>query len=170
MPELSIFINKNQIAVMVRAITGNPEGSIRIREIKRYSEKIYDAILKLLPQLNPDKALPTRELINGIIRSKNTRLFVAEAKNGNITGSFTLVTYDIPTGRKFRIEDVIVDETERGKGIGKAMMLFAIDIAGSEGAGEIDLTSRPERIEANILYRNLGFVKRETNTYRYKLG
>ncbi len=97
-------------------------------------------------------------------------MFVAEIKGGKSAGLFTLVTYDIPTGKKYWIEDVVVDESERGKGIGKAMMLFAIDFARSAGAREIDLTSRPERIEANLLYTKLGFVRRETNAYRYKLG
>jgi len=170
MPELCTFIDINKITVMDKAITGNPEGSIRIREIKRFSENIYEAILRLLPQLNPDKPLPAREHIKGIIRAKNTRLFVAEIKGGKIAGLFTLVTYDIPTGKKFWIEDVVVDESERGKGIGKALILFAIDFARSAGAREIDLTSRPERIEANLLYTKLGFVRRETNAYRYKLG
>lgn len=155
---------------MAKAISGKPEGSIRIREIKRFSEKIYDAIIKLLPQLNPDKPLPSREHIKGILVSKNTRLFVAEIKGGKAAGLFTLVTYDIPTGKKYWIEDVVVDESERRKGIGKAMMLFAIDFARSAGAREIDLTSRPERIEANLLYTKLGFVRRETNAYRYKPG
>jgi ribosomal protein S18 acetylase RimI-like enzyme len=34
---------------------------------------------------------------------------------------------------------------------------------------DIDLTSRPERIAANILYQKLGFIRRETNAYRYKM-
>jgi ribosomal protein S18 acetylase RimI-like enzyme len=31
----------------------------------------------------------------------------------------------------------------------------------------VDLTSRPERTAANRLYSRAGFVKRETNVYRY---
>jgi ribosomal protein S18 acetylase RimI-like enzyme len=154
---------------MAKAVSGKPEGPIKIREIKRFSEKIYDAILKLLPQLNPDKPLPDREHVKEIIRSKNTRLFISELKGGKIAGLFTLVTYDIPTGKKFWIEDVIVDKAERGKGIGEKMMIFAIEYARSAGAKEIDLTSRPERIAANLLYQKLGFVRRETNVYRYKM-
>lgn len=154
---------------MTKVIDDNPDGGIRIREIRRYSHRIYDAVIRLLPQLNPDKALPDSEHVKDIIRSKNTRLFVAELKGGKIAGLFTLVTYDIPTGKKFWIEDVIVDETERGKGIGEKMMIFAIEYARSAGASEIDLTSRPERIAANLLYQKLGFVRRETNAYRYKL-
>jgi ribosomal protein S18 acetylase RimI-like enzyme len=31
----------------------------------------------------------------------------------------------------------------------------------------VDLTSRPSRDAANQLYQRLGFVRRETNVYRY---
>ncbi|HOW10898.1 MAG TPA: GNAT family N-acetyltransferase [Bacteroidales bacterium] len=155
---------------MTKTTTDSPPAGLRIREIRRFGENIYKAVIRLVPQLNPDKAPPTREHIKGIIRSKNTRLFVAEVKEGNIAGLFTLVTYDIPTGKKFWIEDVVVDESERGKGIGKEMMLFAIGFAKSAGAVDIDLTSRPERIAANILYQKLGFIRRETNAYRYKIA
>jgi ribosomal protein S18 acetylase RimI-like enzyme len=154
---------------MTKATTDNPHSGIRMREIKRFGENIYAAVIRLIPQLNPDKAPPDRQYLKNIIGSKNTRLFAAELKSGKIVGLFTLVTYDIPTGKKFRIEDVIVDDSERGKGIGKEMMLFAIGFAKSSGASEIDLTSRPERIAANLLYQKLGFVRRETNAYRYKI-
>ena len=154
---------------MSKAIKENTEGSIRLREIKRFSEKIYNAVLLLLPQLNPGRSLPARENIKVIIRSKNTHLFVAELKGGKIAGLFTLVTYDIPTGKKFWIEDVVVDQSQRGKGIGEKMMLFALDYARKAGARDVDLTSRPERIAANKLYQKLGFKIRNTNAYRYNL-
>ena len=32
----------------------------------------------------------------------------------------------------------------------------------------MDLTSRPSRDAANRLYKQLGFVMRDTNVYRYK--
>jgi len=81
----------------------------------------------------------------------------------------TLTTYNIPTGTKFLIEDVVIDETQRGKGFGKELMLHAIRFAESIGAKTIDLTSRPYRIAANQLYQDLGFTRRDTNVYRYQV-
>jgi ribosomal protein S18 acetylase RimI-like enzyme len=81
----------------------------------------------------------------------------------------TIGTYKTPTGIKVWIEDVVVDGSHRGKGIGKELMLFAIDYSRSLGAKDIKLTSRPARIEANELYKKLGFKKYETNFYRYQL-
>jgi ribosomal protein S18 acetylase RimI-like enzyme len=102
-----------------------------------------------------------------ILKSKKTHLFIAELNKKQIAGMLTIGTYDIPTGTKVWIEDVVVDESQRGKGIGRALTLFAIDFAKSKGYKAIELTSRPSRIAANQLYRNMGFVLRETNVYRY---
>jgi len=79
----------------------------------------------------------------------------------------TIGTYDIPSGTKVWIEDVVVDESHRGEGIGRQLTLFAIDFAKSKGYKTLELTSRPSRIAANQLYRTLGFTLRETNVYRY---
>jgi len=48
-------------------------------------------------------------------------------------------------------------------------MLHAMNYARENGAKSVDLTSKPSRIAANKLYRDLGFELRETNVYRYKI-
>ena len=142
---------------------------LKIKKITRFSQKIYKAVLKLLPQLVPASELPSDEYFKGIIRSKHTHFFIAELGNKDIIGILTAAVYNIPTGTKFWIEDVVVDETHRGKGYGKELMLYAIGFARSAGAKSIELTSRPSRIAANQLYKNMGFELRETNVYRYRL-
>jgi ribosomal protein S18 acetylase RimI-like enzyme len=89
--------------------------------------------------------------------------------NKQIAGMLTIGTYKTPTGIKVWIEDVVVDELQRGKGVGKELMLFAISYSKSLGAKDVRLTSRPSRIEANELYSKLGFRKYETNFYKYVL-
>ncbi|NLA48815.1 MAG: GNAT family N-acetyltransferase [Bacteroidales bacterium] len=140
---------------------------MKITEIKKYDERVFRAVLDLLPQLDPALVLPSADFLRGIIEGRDTFFFIAEDGNGDIRGILTLVRYDIPTGTKFWIEDVVVDESQRGKGYGRGLMLHAIRYAGSLGARKIDLTSRPERMAANRLYQDLGFIKRETNFYRY---
>ena len=81
----------------------------------------------------------------------------------------TIAVYKTPSGIKVWIEDVAVDEAHRGKGIGKELMLAAIDYSKSLGSKDIRLTSRPSRIAANELYLKLGFKKYETNFYRYQI-
>ena len=80
----------------------------------------------------------------------------------------TLAMFLIPTGRRAWIEDVVVDENARGKGVGQLLNERALEIAKVAGARTVDLTSRPSREAANRLYQRLGFVERETNVYRYE--
>jgi ribosomal protein S18 acetylase RimI-like enzyme len=101
------------------------------------------------------------------LNSGSTRLFVAlDLTSGKeIVGTYTLVIFRIPTGKILRIEDVIVDEKNRGKGIGRFMMKHAINFAKKEVITKIELTSHPSRFEANKLYQSLGFAKIDTNVY-----
>ena len=87
-----------------------------------------------------------------------------------ILGALTLVIFRIPTGVRAWIEDVVVDNAARGRGVGEALNQFALDIARAKGAVTVDLTSRPAREAANRLYQRLGFVKRDTNVYRFVLS
>jgi len=78
----------------------------------------------------------------------------------------TLVVFRIPTGVRAWIEDVVVDEAARGRGVGEALNRVAIQRAHDAGARTVDLTSRPSREAANRLYSRLGFEQRDTNVYR----
>ncbi|RMH78395.1 MAG: GNAT family N-acetyltransferase, partial [Actinomyces sp.] len=111
---------------------------------------------------------PTRAEMEALVASDASVMFVARDTTG-ILGSLTLVLFRIPTGLRAWIEDVVVDEAARGKGVGAALNTAAIEHAREAGARTVDLTSRPHREAANRLYRRLGFVQRDTNVYRYQL-
>ena len=142
---------------------------MKIKKINRFSERVFEAVLKLLPQLAPDTDLPARQYVEDILTSENIHFFIAELDNKQIIGMLTIGTYDILTGKKVWIEDVVVDESQRGKGFGKEMVKFAIEYSKTLGAASVALTSRPSRVEANELYKKLGFVLHETNVYKYLL-
>ena len=61
----------------------------------------------------------------------------------------------------------MVDETARGRGVGEALSQEAVRRALALGARTVELTSRPSREAANRLYQRLGFVRRDSNLYRY---
>lgn len=143
---------------------------MNIIKITGFSEKVFKAVLKLLPQLAADAVLPSKQYFKDILEYENIHFFIAELDNKEIAGMLTIVTYNIPSGSKVWIEDVVVDESQRGKGIGRELMLFAINYSKSLGAGTIQLTSRPSRIAANELYRNIGFKQYDTNVYKYELN
>jgi GNAT superfamily N-acetyltransferase len=94
---------------------------------------------------------------------------VARDDAGKIIGALTLTVYRVPTGVRSIIEDVIVDKSARGGGVGEALMKRAIEVARERGASNISLTCNPMREAANKLYQRMGFKKRETNAYQIKL-
>ena len=69
-------------------------------------------------------------------------MFIATDETG-ILGTLTLAMFRIPTGIRAWIEDVIVDDAARGKGVGRLLNEAAIAHAFDEGAITVDLTSRP---------------------------
>ena len=95
-----------------------------IKEINRFSIRVFNAVLKLLPQLGPDLKSLTIKHFKSLLKSEKSHLFIAELDDRQIVGMLTIGTYIIPSGTKVWIEDVVVDESQRGKGIGKELMLF----------------------------------------------
>jgi ribosomal protein S18 acetylase RimI-like enzyme len=130
------------------------------------TDEIVDAFVRLTPQLSNSNPPPTREILEQIVNSEASTLFVARDHTG-ILGTLTLAIFRIPTGLRAWIEDVIVDEAARGKGVGRLVNEAAVAYAFDAGAITVDLTSRPSRDAANRLYRRIGFVPRDTNVYRY---
>ena len=103
--------------------------------------------------------------MRSILESDASRLLIAK-NAGVVVGMLTLMIFRIPTGLRGLIEDVVVCESVRRKGIDALLIQSAINIAEAEGARTLDLTSRPERHAANQLYEKLGFSKRDSNVYR----
>ena len=130
---------------------------------------VVQALGELMPQLSQSAPPPNAEEIAEIIEHDAATLFLAR-EGEKILGSMTLIIFPIPTGLRAWIEDVVVDESFRGRGVGEALNRRAIEIALAVGAKPIDLTSRPSRSAATRLYQRLGFVARDTNIYRYEAG
>jgi GNAT superfamily N-acetyltransferase len=77
------------------------------------------------------------------------------------------VHFRIPTGLRAWIEDVVVDRTARGQGVGTALMQAAMQRAQEIGTKTLDLTSNPSRQAAHRLYEVAGFKARDTCVYRF---
>ncbi|CAI8328230.1 MAG: Mycothiol acetyltransferase [Acidimicrobiales bacterium AG-410-I20] len=141
---------------------------LEITEATEVTPDLVEAMERLIPQLSSSNPPPDFETLSNITSSEASILLLAEI-DGKIVGSLTLVLFLIPTGLRAWIEDVVVDETVRGQGVGEALNQAAISRAQSVGATTVDLTSRPSREAANRLYQKIGFVERETNVYRKDL-
>ncbi len=169
---------------------------LRVSAAEEVTDDLYEAVGRLLPQLSSSAPPLSRSELDEIVGSSATTLLVAcddghepaapnpgvsaqePTRNGGgqgadpdgpIVGILTLVTFRLPTGVRAWIEDVVVDTTSRGRGIGEALTQAAVELAGAKGALTVDLTSRPSRESANRLYMRVGFELRNTNVYRYRL-
>jgi ribosomal protein S18 acetylase RimI-like enzyme len=142
-----------------------------IEQVSELTDEILEAVKLLVPQLGAHKAPPTWDELSALIHSEASTLLIVRYPdaNSNIAGILTLSIYRVPTGIRSIVEDVIVDENMRRRGIAESLMLYAIDLAREAGANGVSLTSNPKREAANKLYQSMGFLKRETNAYFYKL-
>ena len=140
---------------------------MQIITAQQLNDEITVAFQRLVPQLSKLSLPPTRDELQAIISSPDAILFLAKDESGKIVGSLTLIFFRIPTGLRARIEDVVVDESVRRKGIGEALTRAGLEKARQAGAPYVDLTSNPARQAANRLYQRLGFQLRQTNVYRY---
>ncbi len=141
---------------------------ISVRIAASVDAELVAAVTALLPQLSRSAPPPTPEQLARIVDDPATTLFVAE-DDGRIVGTLTLAAFEIPTGRRAWIEDVVTDAAARGKGVASALVNAALAHASEIGARTVDLTSRPDREDANRLYVQLGFEQRVTNVYRYSV-
>ncbi len=141
-----------------------------VEEATSVTDELMAALGCLVPQLSRTSPVPSRAEVAEIVASPATTLLLARTPEGAVVGSLTLVMFRIPTGVRAWIEDVVVDQSVRGRGIGEALGRDALRLAAAAGARTVDLTSRPSREAANRMYRRLGFEERETNVYRSSGG
>ncbi|WP_173931545.1 GNAT family N-acetyltransferase [Chelativorans sp. Marseille-P2723] len=90
-----------------------------------------------------------------------SKLYVAEI-DGRVVGTFqTMLTRSLPGRGALRmiIEAVQTCPEMRGRGIGEAMMRFAIERAKEAGARQVQLMSNESRLDAHRFYQRLGFTK-----------
>lgn len=139
---------------------------MEIFEAKEVTDEMVEMWRRLMPQLSSSSPLPTREQLESIVNSQSVVLFMAR-EDGKLVGSLSLAYFRVPTGTRGWIEDVVVDESMRGHGIGEALTRCALAKARELNIRTVDLTSRPSREAANRLYQRVGFQLRTTNLYRY---
>lgn len=144
---------------------------MQIEIMQQVNDEIVAAFERLIPQLTLYSPPPTREALIEMSGSGSVFVFLARLpdRRGEIIGSATLATFHSPTGLHGWIEDVIVDQSARRQGIGKALTEACLEQARLLGLREVNLTSRASRNAANQLYLAMGFIRRETNVYRYPI-
>ncbi|MEV0462948.1 GNAT family N-acetyltransferase [Nocardia tengchongensis] len=140
--------------------------AVTVETLTEVDDEIVEAFDRLLPQLSQTAKRLDREALAQLASTESTTVLVARS-DGKIVGTLSLVMFPIPSGLRARIEDVVVDDSARGQGIGAALIEEAKTRARAAGARTLDLTSRASRSAANRLYERLGFQPRESQVYRF---
>jgi ribosomal protein S18 acetylase RimI-like enzyme len=141
---------------------------LEIVEATTVDDEMVEAFARLIPQLSGPDAIPSRAMLQEVVGAPTTTVLLArEPHSRRIVGTLTLVVFRVPTGMRAWIEDVVVDASMRGRGLGERLTREALRRARDRGASGVELTSRPSRDAANRLYQRLGFVSRRTNVYHY---
>jgi ribosomal protein S18 acetylase RimI-like enzyme len=139
---------------------------IEVLRDRDVTDDVVTAFERLLPQLSRSAPALDSGGLRELVAWPGNRMLIARV-DGAIVGTLTLVTFRIPTGLRAWIEDVVVDSSARGHGVGAALTREAVRLAEAAGARTVDLTSRPSREAANRLYERLGFQLRDSKVYRY---
>jgi ribosomal protein S18 acetylase RimI-like enzyme len=137
-----------------------------VESVSRPTPEVLEAVRRLLPQLSLHSEPPDHAALACIVGSPDVQLLLAVDSARGYVGMLSLVLTPLPTGVRGRIEDVVVDVAARGEGAGRMLAREAVRLAREGGARDVDLTSRPERREAAVLYESLGFARRNTHVYR----
>lgn len=87
------------------------------------------------------------------------------SENDVVIGMATMAVYDIISGRKAWIEDVIVSSDYRKKGIGELLVQNLIKKAKELNVKAILLHSNPKREAAHRLYKRMGFAEKDSSLF-----
>lgn len=131
------------------------------------SKFVYDikAVKKLLIQLDPSASVDEQSLYKAILEGHISQI----KKGGKLIGMGWIFPRQTLLRHQAVIEDMIVDEKERGKGYGEKILHQLIAWAKKSGVEVIELTTNPKRVAANSLYQKADFKLHETNHYLLKL-
>lgn len=143
--------------------------TLRVERVAVADAELVAAVRRLLPQLSETAPAPEAYDLESIVASQATTMLVARDEEHEIVGMLTLALFRLTTGVRAWIEDVVVDETARGLGAGRALVDAALGLAVAAGAEKVDLTSRPSREPARRLYESMGFEERTTTVFRRQL-
>ncbi|HKW13996.1 MAG TPA: GNAT family N-acetyltransferase [Candidatus Krumholzibacteria bacterium] len=127
--------------------------------IREANENDAPELARLLTALG--HATDARELRNRWIpwREEGNSALVAAREDGTLSGVATLHrTWVLHRPRPVgRITALIVDETDRGNGIGRALVAGSEQWLTDAGCGLLEITSNARLVDAHEFYRHLGY-------------
>jgi len=147
---------------VTRIITVGPDQTTRLSEIGELTALAYladgllDAAHPYVPELRDAKARAEHAIL----------LMMADGDDGQgaAVGTLTIVPADSPFAEftrddEFELRMLAVSPLARGRGIGRTLTTFGLDLAVSKGAKRVALSTMETMVVAHRLYEKLGFVR-----------
>lgn len=140
---------------------------IKLLAKKDLTHDVQNQLSKLYLQLNAE----LKQLSLERILEDDDYIDVAACfQDGELIGIAMMANYKVVSGYKGMIEDVIVSQAHRGKGIGRKLMELLLTQAEKRKLDDVLLFSGHHRTAAIGLYKSLGFTLKNSGLYikKYK--
>jgi len=129
-------------------------------KIRKGAKKDFNGIFELVQGLWPKEKLGKRETRKIFIQQlKSGKVFIVAEEGSNFLGVVSLsVKLDIQnSGKMGWIDELVVREENKGRGVGRKLMESVRREAKKKGCLELYLYSSKKRKGAHKFYRKLGF-------------
>jgi ribosomal protein S18 acetylase RimI-like enzyme len=142
---------------------------VTTRVVRTVEDGLIDAIDRLVPQIPGTASVPGRWELEQMVADPGAILIVAE-NAAVIVGMLALVVFRTPTGLHARIEDLVVDEYAELPVVAERLIRRAMKTSSSRGARTVQATCPASHAAIGRLYERLGFERKSTTAYSYKLS
>ena len=117
------------------------------------------AVVDLYAQLSSDVSNVPQDHL-AIVRDENSICLIAELDSQPVAMALCYVRTSLSSGRKMVIDDVVVDASHQGAGIGRQMVERCISLAAAREIDSVELSCSLSKPGLHRFYEGLGFQHR----------
>lgn len=155
----------------------NPERlHAKLVEVTEFSESVLNDVQRLLAQYTENRSAFLKYTLITILNSTSSHLFFLRPEHtepgedpNQVWGMVTVNVCQTCSAPKAWIDDFVVDEKYRLRGLAHTMMDQVLKFAHYIGAPSVMLTASDRRVAGNQFVKTFGFERYDTNVYIYRM-
>ncbi len=138
-----------------------------IERITKIDDEVTEAAKRLASQLNsPNQGTITPKYLERVVSNPDLHLLMARNEDdARLVGMASLFIMAVPTNIRSSLENVVVDESARGRGIGHALHRRAFEIANEEGVNTLRTATWNQNVASKEMLAELGLEVETDLTY-----